>query len=375
MRTALLLLFLLALAAVPGSLLPQRSVDPARVAQFAEQHPTLAPWSTGSRCSTSTRSPWFAAIYLLLFVSLVGCVVPRSRLHLAAVRGPAAARAAQPRPAAGRTTRRRPTAAPTRCSTRARAALRGRRFRVDVADGSVAAEKGYLRETGNLVFHLALLLPARRRRRSGTCSATRATSWSSRATASPTPSRPTTPGPPGPLARRGLAARRSRVDADEPDGALPARRARRRGAPRDFEAHVRYTADPDAPEQRYDLRVNHPLDVDGAKVYLLGNGYAPVFTVRDSNGEVVFAGPVPFLPQDGEQHLDRRRQGARRAAAAARLRRALPAHRGHRRRARSALGLPGARAAARAARRVYQGDLGLDGGTPQSVYSPADRTG
>src|SRR5256885_15892134 len=35
--------------------------------------------------------------------------------------------------------------------------LRRRRFRVDVHADSVAAEKGDLGETGNLIFHLALL--------------------------------------------------------------------------------------------------------------------------------------------------------------------------------------------------------------------------
>ena len=45
--------------------------------------------------------------------------------------------------------------------------------------------------------------------------------------------------------------------------------------------------------------MNHPLKVDGVKVFLLGNGYAPVFTVRDKAGEVVSSGPVPFLPRDG----------------------------------------------------------------------------
>ncbi|MFZ1670082.1 MAG: cytochrome c biogenesis protein ResB, partial [Candidatus Nanopelagicales bacterium] len=34
MRTALLLLFLLALASIPGSLLPQRSTDAAKVTQY-----------------------------------------------------------------------------------------------------------------------------------------------------------------------------------------------------------------------------------------------------------------------------------------------------------------------------------------------------
>ena len=100
MRTALVLLFLLALAAVPGSLVPQRSVDAARAAQFAEQHPTLAPWYDRLSLFSVYSSPWFAATYLLLFVSLVGCVLPRSRQHLSGGTGTAAARAAAPRPAA-----------------------------------------------------------------------------------------------------------------------------------------------------------------------------------------------------------------------------------------------------------------------------------
>jgi cytochrome c biogenesis protein len=72
-----------------------------------------------------------------------------------------------------------------------------------------------------------------------------------------------------------------------------------RGAPRDFRARVTYTDEPGAPARRADLRVNAPLRIGGSKVFLLGNGYAPEFTVRDGSGEVVFSGPVPFLPRDG----------------------------------------------------------------------------
>ena len=43
MRTALVLLFALAVAAVPGSLIPQRDVSPIRVSDFITQHPTLGP--------------------------------------------------------------------------------------------------------------------------------------------------------------------------------------------------------------------------------------------------------------------------------------------------------------------------------------------
>src|SRR5206468_4026460 len=44
MRTALLLLQLLAVAAVPGSLLPQRPVNPLSVQQYISDHPKLGPF-------------------------------------------------------------------------------------------------------------------------------------------------------------------------------------------------------------------------------------------------------------------------------------------------------------------------------------------
>src|SRR5262249_61050642 len=88
MRTALVLLFLLALAAVPGSLLPQRRLNLAKVAQYRAEHPKLAPLLDRLGLFDVFASPWFAAIYLLLFVSLVGCLVPRIRLHLRALRRP-----------------------------------------------------------------------------------------------------------------------------------------------------------------------------------------------------------------------------------------------------------------------------------------------
>ena len=122
MRTALVLLFLLALAAVPGSLVPQRSIDAARAAQFAAQHPHLAPWYDRFSLFAVYSSPWFAATYLLLFVSLVGCVLPRSRPHLSARARPAAARAAQPAPAAGARARPTGTQTPEEVLAEARAA-------------------------------------------------------------------------------------------------------------------------------------------------------------------------------------------------------------------------------------------------------------
>ena len=101
MRTALLLLFLLALAAIPGSLLPQHGVNPVKVADFRVAHPGWAPWLDRLGLFDVYASPWFAATYLLLFVSLIGCVLPRTAQDLAGHAGQAAAGTAQPVTAAG----------------------------------------------------------------------------------------------------------------------------------------------------------------------------------------------------------------------------------------------------------------------------------
>ncbi len=47
------------------------------------------------------------------------------------------------------------------------------------------------------------------------------------------------------------------------------------------------------------LAVNAPLDIGGTQVYLLGNGYAPIITIRDADGTAVFHQAVPFLATDG----------------------------------------------------------------------------
>jgi len=71
MRTALILLLLLAIAAIPGSIFPQRSSDPNGVTQYFVNNPDLAPWLDGFQLFDVYASVWFSAIYLLLFISLV----------------------------------------------------------------------------------------------------------------------------------------------------------------------------------------------------------------------------------------------------------------------------------------------------------------
>jgi cytochrome c biogenesis protein len=157
MRVALILLFLLALASVPGSLFPQRGTSPLRVSEFLKDNPTSGPILDRLYMFDVFASPWFASIYLLLFISLTGCVLPRAVEHIKELRS-------QP-PVAPRNLSRLP--AHTQWHTNAEtaqvisetaAAWKKRGWRVRQGDDWVSAEKGYARETGNLIFHLALLV-------------------------------------------------------------------------------------------------------------------------------------------------------------------------------------------------------------------------
>src|SRR5215212_5397153 len=86
MRTALILLFALALAAIPGSLVPQRRISPVRVSDFINEHPTLGPIYDKIFKFNVYISPGFYAIYLLLFVALVGCTIPPVGVYAKAIR-------------------------------------------------------------------------------------------------------------------------------------------------------------------------------------------------------------------------------------------------------------------------------------------------
>ena len=98
MRTALVLLLLLALAAVPGSVVPQESVDSLGTTRWKEQHPDLTPIYEKLDLFSVYDSAWFSAIYILLMISLVGCFVPRILVYWRGLR-------AQPPPAPRNLTR------------------------------------------------------------------------------------------------------------------------------------------------------------------------------------------------------------------------------------------------------------------------------
>lgn len=113
MRVALILLFLLSFGAIPGSLIPQTGIDELKVEEFREAHETLSPIYDKLGLFNVYSSVWFSAIYILLFVSLIGCIVPRTWQFVGQLRGrppraPAAWRGSRrTRPGAPRPTPRR----------------------------------------------------------------------------------------------------------------------------------------------------------------------------------------------------------------------------------------------------------------------------
>jgi cytochrome c biogenesis protein len=177
----------------------------------------------------------------------------------------------------------------------AHTALRRRRYRVDIHDDHVAAERGHLRETGNLVFHLALVVILAAVALGGL--------WGYRAQV---------------LVVQGAAFANSIIQYDslsagarfEASSLTPFTlrlnefhmgfrdKPPQLGAPERFEAEVTVTESPGEPQQNRTIRVNHPLDIGGTVVHILNPGYAPQVTVRDATGTVLFSGAVPFLPQD-----------------------------------------------------------------------------
>ncbi|CAN5372842.1 cytochrome c biogenesis protein ResB [soil metagenome] len=362
MKTAIMLLLLLALASIPGSLLPQLSVDPQKVAGYRLAHPQLSTLVERLGLFSVYSSVWFSAIYILLMVSLVGCIVPRTGVYFRAVRArPPRAPAIMSRLPISRSFETDST--PEQVLEATSGALHKRRYRVDVAEGEVRAETGYLRELGNLVFHISLLvvivgvaiggLYGYR----GAVIVTEGVGFSNTITQ---------------YDEFNSGLRFNRDSLPQFSLALKDMQARfqlsgpQRGAPRKFEAIGQYSAPGSSPKS-FDITVNHPLKIGSTNVYLVGQGYSPVIRIRDGRGKVAFEGAVPFLPTDGSYT----------STGVIKVPDARPTQLGF-----QGFFLPTAVAvgsgppvsAFPAAANpllgllAYNGDLGLDDGTPQSVY-------
>ena len=285
MGTALALLFLLALGAVPGALLPQRSLNESKVEQYLAAHPTIGPWLDRLQLFDVFASFWFTAIYALLFISLVGCLTPRTIEH---IRGLRAVPVGVPRNL-GRLPKH--AQADVAGSPEALAALiseelRGWRRVTRQVDGvtEISAEKGYLREFGNIVFHFSLLgllaavaigklfsyegnVIVIANGGPGFCSASPAAFDSFRAGNS--------------VDGTSLYPMCLRVN-DFQARYLP------NGQATSFASNIDYQAGDDLVSgtwRPYKLEVNHPLRIGGDRVYLQGHGYAPTFTVTFPGGQ------------------------------------------------------------------------------------------
>lgn len=295
MRTALFLLLLLAIAAVPGSLVPQRSSDPNGVTQYQADNPDLFPIIDALQGFDVYTSVWFSAIYLLLFVSLIGCVLPRTAHHWRAMK------ARPPRTPARlgrfenfetRLIRGDDTEAAVASAEKL---LKGKRYRTERYGNSISAERGYLRETGNLIFHGSLI---------GVLIAVAfggLLGYNGQKVVVEGEPFVNYVGGYDSFTRGRLVTDDAlvpyRLGLDKLDVSYEDQNQNAVGAPLDYTASLTVT-EPDGSQRPAQIRVNEPLREDGTDVYLLGNGYAPRITVRNPEGEVVFSGAIPFLPQD-----------------------------------------------------------------------------
>lgn len=295
MRTALMLLLLLAVAAIPGSVYPQRGISDAKVRDYFEANPDLAPILDRLSFFDVYGSPWFAAIYLLLMVSLVGCIVPRMRQHWTAMR-------AQP-PAAPRNFAALPnyqSYAVVDGATQVKnmeAWLRKHRFRIRKEANWIAAEKGFARETGNLVFHMSILLVlfgvaigafggyrGQVIVKEGDSFSNILAQYDSFIPGSRLD--PTT------LQPFWMTLNRFDVTWEPtPVGVTP--------QPKDFRAYVTARDTPDSPARDEVVEVNRPISFGGPSMFLVGHGYAIEVRVKDKAGNIVFDSDVVFLPRDG----------------------------------------------------------------------------
>jgi cytochrome c biogenesis protein len=357
MRTALLLLFTLALASVPGGFLPQRRINPLRVTRYVKDHPALGPAMDRLRLFDVFTSPWFSAIYLLLFLSLIGCLIPRTRLHVRALlrKPPKVPRSVAKLPVSDAWETTKTT---DEVLAGARKALRG--WRVVRRGDELSAEKGYFRETGNLVFHLSLVLLLIGVALGaffgfkGTVLVVEGKGFANTVALydDVAPGRRFSPSSLVPFAVQ-LKAFNATYGED--------------GKALTFDANVTFSR-PRATARTYDIRVNHPLVVGDAKTYLIGHGYAPHVIFRDPSGQVLDDQKLPCLPQD-PQLLSRctLKEGNTTGSQYGFTGVFTPTTVTDAQR-RVASTFPGLRNPVLTLS-AYTGDLGIDGGTPQSIYS------
>ncbi|MFH0411016.1 cytochrome c biogenesis protein ResB [Corynebacterium sp. L4756] len=310
MRTALALLFLLALAAIPGSLLPQRDLNESNVNEFIESNGRVAEIYDSLQLFDVFNSTWFTAIFVLLTISLVGCIIPRSWDHYKAWKTP-------------------PTRAPRNLNRmqmyatgetersfdemHAQAQTMLKKWRVSefkpdedrAGAHTFSAERGYARELANLIFHISLVailvFVAFGRlvyyegqvivvTNTGSSDLEQSTEFCNTSLSNYDSFRA------GSLFD-GTGLHDFCFQAHDFIGDyLP------NGQAEMFTSNISYAegedifTDPETWED-YKLQVNHPLRTDNNRIYLQGHGFAPTVTVEWPNGETRTQ-TVQFRPDD-----------------------------------------------------------------------------
>ncbi|MBP3089304.1 cytochrome c biogenesis protein ResB [Corynebacterium sp. sy017] len=295
MRTALVLLFLLSLGAIPGALLPQRSLNEGKVTEYIENNGNVAKIYDKLQLFDVFNSSWFLAIFFLLFVSLIGCIIPRTIDHYKAMKMPPV-RAPKnlerlPLHEAGSVEKsQEQVEADIRRAFRRwhLAAYSPQEDRAGVR--SFAAERGYLREFFNLCFHLGIvgmliaiavgklysyegqvIVVASEKDKMNTQFCNTATANYDSFKAGPT------------FDGTGLSPFCFEVHDFKADY-LP------NGQAKMYSSRISYAQGDEintdsATWKEFNLRVNHPLRIAGDRVYLQGHGFAPTFTITWPNGQ------------------------------------------------------------------------------------------
>ena len=289
MRTALILLILLGVAAIPGSLFPQRSQNPQKVDQYFVSDPTLAHWMDRFKLFNVYASPWFSAIYLLLFISLIGCVLPRTIEHLKAIgKKPPLTPKNLDRMEGFRVAEQESDVA----LLNARAWFKKNHFRIRVDENSISAEKGYGRETGNLLFHLSLVLIL--------IGVALGSLFGSKGEAIVNVGERfvNTPTSYDTLSFGKFQGQGSLVPFELKVTDFVAKYNASTSMTEDYTLTASVANPIGSPSKSISIKVNKPLTYGNTKIYLQANGYSPVVSIRDKSGVVTFHGPVIFLPQD-----------------------------------------------------------------------------
>ena len=287
MNTALLLLLFVALAAIPGSILPQKTASLIRVNNWKEQNPRFSTFFENLGFFDVYGSFWFSAIYILLMISIIGCVIPRLKVYF-------------------QNWQEKPSKTPNSISKfsnyekvkikkisikEIEKIANSKGWRTLQNNNSLTLEKGYSREAGNLLFHFSLIII--------TIALAFGALFSYRGTV---------------VVKEGTGFSNTITQYDDfragrffsvtqlpnffftlNDFRVDFERSEvQRGAPRKFEANI--TLDN---KDTFNIYVNKPINISGTKIFLTGHGYAPVITVKDKDNQVLFSDAVVFLPQDG----------------------------------------------------------------------------